>query len=76
MDKLPEEIERLIFSFIPIKTLALCNKEYWIKNNKQKIINYIFLGRNIIDFYYGMIIISFLNIIYKIISLYLKKNIK
>ena len=35
MDKLPEEIERFIFSFIPIKTLALCNKENWIKNNKQ-----------------------------------------
>ena len=35
MDKLPEEIERLIFSFIPIKILALCNKEYWNINNKQ-----------------------------------------
>ena len=35
MDKLPEEIERLIFSFVPVKILALCNKEYWNKNNKQ-----------------------------------------
>ena len=37
MDKLPEEIERLVFSFIPIETLALCTKEYWIKNNKHTV---------------------------------------
>ena len=28
MDKLPEELERLVFSFIPIETLALCNENH------------------------------------------------
>ena len=35
MDKLPEEIERLVFDFVPIKILALCNKEYWLNNELQ-----------------------------------------
>jgi len=40
MDKLPNEIENHIFNYIPVKTLALCSKKYWIAdytNRLQKI---------------------------------------
>ena len=37
MDKLPNEIEDYIFKYIPLKTLALCCKEHWINNYKQRL---------------------------------------
>jgi hypothetical protein len=40
MDKLPNEIEALVFQFVPIKTLALCNKKYWIADYKSRLINF------------------------------------
>ena len=48
MDKLPEEIERLVFSFIPIEILALCTKEYWIKNNKHTVNKLYIFGKEIL----------------------------
>jgi hypothetical protein len=36
MNKLPEEIEHLIFSFIPLETLSLCTKTCWLANDTIK----------------------------------------
>ena len=37
MDKLPNEIEDYIFKYIPVKTLALCSKKYWIDDYKTRV---------------------------------------
>ena len=37
MDKLPTEIEDYIFGYIPVKTLALCSREYWINDYKNRV---------------------------------------
>ena len=37
MDKLPNEIEDIIFKYIPIKTLALCNKKYWREDYQRRV---------------------------------------
>ena len=65
MNKLPEEIESIIFSFIPIKTLALCNKNYWTENYNAQ--------RSITNIAYSRFLLR--NDCYFIFEYYLRKNI-
>ncbi len=55
-----DDVKYVIFTFIPVSTLALCNKQYWIINYKQLLIN-----RRLNKSYYRFLIRKDFNMIFK-----------
>ena len=84
MDKLPNEIEDYIFKYIPLKSLALCRKQYWIEYYKKRLCDIKptiferysrFLIRNDASFIFGFYLDSNLALIKKQWKIYYHNKI-